>query len=90
MTRSDIISRIAEEADIPRGKADEVFTLIIDSITNALQEGDRVTLVGFGTFAVTDRAERMGRNPQTGAQLKIPAATAVKFSPGKDLRETIK
>ncbi len=89
MTKAEIVNKIAEDADITKAKAEEAFTSILDSMTAALQDGEKVTLVGFGTFAVTERAERTGRNPRTGAELKIPARVAVKFTAGKDLKESV-
>jgi DNA-binding protein HU-beta len=90
MNKADIIDFVSNGAEITKAQAEEVVTSILNAITGALQEGEKVTLVGFGTFSATERAARTGRNPQTGAELKIPASVAVKFSPGKELKETVK
>jgi DNA-binding protein HU-beta len=90
MNKADIIDKVSVEAELTKAQAEEAVTSILDTITEALQGGDKVTLVGFGSFSVTERAERTGRNPQTGAEMKIPASTAVKFTAGKELKETVK
>jgi DNA-binding protein HU-beta len=89
MTKADIVNKIMEDAGIKKIEAENAFTALLDAVTDALRTGDKVTLVGFGTFAVTERAERVGRNPRTGAELKIQATVAVKFTAGKDLKELV-
>ncbi len=90
MNKADIIDFVSARAEITKAQADEAVTSILNAITDALGDGEKVTLVGFGTFSATERAARIGRNPQTGAELKIPASVAVKFSPGKELKEAVK
>lgn len=90
MNKADIIDQVSAEAEITRAQAEEAVTSILDTIAGALQGGDKVTLVGFGSFSVSDRAERIGRNPQTGAEMTIPPSVAIKFSAGKELKETVK
>lgn len=90
MNKADIIDFVAAEVDVTKAQAEEAVSAILDAITGALQDGQKVTLVGFGTFSATERAARIGRNPQTGAELKIPASVAVKFSAGKELKESVK
>ncbi len=90
MNKADIIDFVSAGAEITKAQADEVVTSILNAIAGALGDGEKVTLVGFGTFSATERAARIGRNPQTGAELKIPASVAVKFSPGKELKEAVK
>ncbi|HET6418812.1 MAG TPA: HU family DNA-binding protein [Geobacteraceae bacterium] len=90
MNKADIIDFVSAGAEITKAQADVAVSSILDAITAALGDGDKVTLVGFGTFSATERAARIGRNPQTGAELKIPASVAVKFSPGKELKEAVK
>jgi DNA-binding protein HU-beta len=90
MNKADIIDFVSNGAEITKAQADEAVTSILNAITGALQDGEKVTLVGFGTFSTTERAARTGRNPQTGAELRIAASVAVKFSPGKELKETVK
>ncbi len=90
MNKADIVDKISAEADITKSQAETAFSSIIETISNALKTEGKVTLVGFGSFAVTERAARTGRNPQTGAALDIPAASAVKFTPGKELKASVK
>ncbi len=90
MNKADIIDFVSAGAEITKAQADEVVSSILDAISGALRDGEKVTLVGFGTFSAAERAARVGRNPQTGAELQIPASVAVRFSPGKDLKEAVK
>ena len=86
MNKSELIDEISSGADISKAAAGRVIDAITDSVTAALKAGDSVTLIGFGTFKVTKRAARTGRNPQTGKELKIAASKSGKFSAGKDLK----
>ena len=90
MNKADIIDKISTEAEITKVQAEVALSSILDAVTGALQDGEKVTLVGFGSFSVTERAERIGRNPQTGAELKIAASSSVKFAAGKELKEAVK
>ncbi len=90
MNKADIIDRVSADVEISKAQAENAVSSILEAITDALQGGERVTLVGFGSFSVSERAERTGRNPRTGAELKIPASVAVKFSAGKELKEMVK
>ncbi len=90
MNKADIIDFVSAGAEITKAQADVAVSSILDAITAALGDGEKVTLVGFGTFSATERAARTGRNPQTGAEIRIPPSVAVRFSPGKDLKETVK
>ncbi len=89
MNKADLIDKISKDADITKAQAN----LAIDSFTNtvitSLKKGDRVTLVGFGTFSVSERAARNGRNPQTGATIKIKARKVPKFKAGKEFSTKI-
>lgn len=85
MNKSELIDAIAASADIPKAVAGRALDAVIDSITGALKEGDSVVLVGFGTFAVKERAARTGRNPQTGKEIKIAAKKVVRFKAGAAL-----
>ncbi len=89
MTREEIVAIAAEDADVSKAKAAAVLGSVLESITDALSEGDKVTFVGFGTFSTSDRAARTGRNPQTGATIQIPATTVPKFKAGKKLKEAV-
>jgi DNA-binding protein HU-beta len=89
MTKAEIVGKIAEGAELTKVQAEKAASVFLDSIVEALKEGDKVTFVGFGTFSVNDKAARIGRNPQTGAEIKIPAKKAVKFKVGKSLQEAV-
>ena len=90
MTKADLISRMAKDAKITKVAAGKALNSVIDGITKALKKGDSVTLVGFGTFSVSKRKARKGRNPQTGKEIKIPARKVAKFKAGSDLKKTVK
>ncbi len=89
MNKGELISKIAEEANLSKAQATEALNATLKAVTEAVKSGDKVTLVGFGTFSVTSRAERTGRNPQTGEEITIPAKNNVKFKPGKELTEAV-
>ena len=86
MNKSELIDRIAEDADISKASAGRALDAALDAITDSLKEADPVSLVGFGTFLVRERAARSGRNPQTGATIQIAAAKVPAFKPGKALK----
>ena len=90
MNKSDLIDAVAAEADISKAAAGKALDAVTQAITAALKQGDAVTLVGFGTFAVSERAERVGRDPKTGEAITIAAAKAPKFKPGKALKDALK
>jgi len=90
VNKSELIDAIASSADISKAAAGRAIDGMTDAIGGALKNGDQVTLVGFGTFSVRDRAERKGRNPQTGAEITIKAAKIPSFKAGKGLKDTIK
>ncbi len=90
MNRKDLIDLMAENAEISKAKAEKALGALLDGIKKSLKKGNKVTLVGFGTFSVSKRAARQGRNPQTGEALRIPASKAPKFSAGKDFKKAIK
>jgi len=89
MTKADLVDKIAKDAGITKAQADKAANAFLAGVTEALKAGDKVTLVGFGSFGVTERKARIGRNPQTGAALKIPARKAVSFTVGKPLKEAV-
>lgn len=89
MNKSELIEAIAASADIPKATAGRALDAVIESVTNALAAGDSVTLVGFGTFAVKERAARTGRNPQTGNAINIAAAKIPGFKAGKALKDAL-
>ena len=89
MNKTELIDAIAASADIPKAAAGRALDAVVDSITGALKNGDSVALVGFGTFSVKERAARTGRNPQTGDEIQIPAATVPGFKAGKALKDAV-
>ncbi len=89
MNKSELIDAIAASADISKAEAGRALDAVLDSITGALKTGDSVVLVGFGTFAVKERAARTGRNPQTGDPIEIEAARIPGFKAGKALKDAV-
>lgn len=89
MNKSQLIDNIAASADISKAAAGRVVDALVASITESLQKGDDVALVGFGTFTVRDRAARTGRNPQTGKEIQIEAARVPAFRAGKGLKDAV-
>ncbi|ENX7753308.1 HU family DNA-binding protein [Neisseria gonorrhoeae] len=89
MNKPELIEAIAQEADISKAAAQKALDATTNAVTNALKQGDTVTLVGFGTFYVGERAERQGRNPKTGEPLTIAAAKTLKFRAGKALKDAL-
>ncbi|MDY0136753.1 MAG: HU family DNA-binding protein [Thiomicrospira sp.] len=89
MNKSELVSEIAEKAGLTKTQAAAALDAAVGAITGALSKGDQVAIIGFGTFKVGERAERTGRNPQTGAEMKIPAAKVPKFSAGKALKDAV-
>ena len=89
MNRGELIEKIAKDAKISKVQAGNALNSAIDGMTSSLKKGGKVTLVGFGAFSVTSRKARVGRNPQTGAALKIPARKVAKFVAGSELKKAI-
>ncbi len=89
MNKSDLIAKVAESTDLSKKDVAKAVDAVFDAISEALQKGDKVQLVGFGNFEVRERAARKGRNPQTGEEIDIPASKVPAFKPGKALREGI-
>jgi len=89
VNKSDLIEHIARQADISKAGASRALEAAIDAITEALKNGDSVSLVGFGTFVATEREARTGRNPRTGVAIKIAKAKVPKFRPGKALKDAL-
>ncbi len=89
MNKSDLVDAIAKSSEISKAAAARALDSTIDTIKKALKKGDTVSLVGFGTFKVGKRAARNGRNPRTGATIKIKAAKVPKFSAGKGLKDAV-
>jgi DNA-binding protein HU-beta len=87
MNKAELVSAMAKTAGITKGQAEKALNCMQDQVIDAIRKGEKVTLVGFGTFASVNRKARTGRNPQTGAEIKIPAKRVPKFSPGIQLRD---
>jgi DNA-binding protein HU-beta len=90
MNKADLVSVMAKEADVSKKAAEAALNGFMAAVMKALKKGDSVVLTGFGTFSTMKRKARTGRNPQTGAVIKIPAKTAPKFKPGKALKDAVK
>jgi DNA-binding protein HU-beta len=89
MNKAELVSQIAEDAGVTKSQAAAALDSFIDSVTKTLKKGDKVTLVGFGTFSVSKRAARKGRNPATGETIKIKAKKVAKFKGGKELQSKL-
>jgi DNA-binding protein HU-beta len=89
MNKGDLINKIAESANLSKAQATDALNAVLDGVTDSLKSGDKVTLIGFGTFSVSHREARSGRNPQTGETIQIAAKNVVKFKPGKEITEAV-
>ena len=90
MNKTELINAVADKTQLSKKDAEAAITATVDAITEALTQGEKVQLVGFGSFEVKTRAARVGRNPRTGEECLIPASRVVKFTPGKALKEAVK
>lgn len=89
MNKSELIAAVATKAEITKKDADAAVNAVIEAVTEALKDGDKVQLVGFGTFEVRQRGARTGRDPRTNKEIKIPASKAPAFKAGKALKDTV-
>ncbi len=89
MTKQELVAKMAEDADISKKAAEQALNSFMDGVKGALAKGDSVSLVGFGTFGVSHREARTGRNPQTGAEIQIPARKVPTFKAGKGLKDSV-
>ena len=89
MNKGDLIKVVADNANITQSQAADAVQAVFESIEKTLKSNDKASFVGFGTFSTTRRNAREGRNPSTGATIKIPAKTVVKFKPGKGLSDSV-
>jgi DNA-binding protein HU-beta len=89
VNKSELIEAIAASADIPKAAAARALDAMVDTVTDSLKKGESVSLVGFGTFQVKERAARTGRNPQTGQPIEISAAKVPSFKAGKALKDSV-
>ena len=89
MTKSELIERLAAKADLPKKRAEETVNCIFDKLTDALSNGDRIEIRGFGSFSLKQHESYVGRNPKTGAEVPVDEKYAVQFKVGKELRELV-
>ena len=89
MNKTELVAAVAEQADISKKDAEKALKAFVDVVTEEMKKGEKVQLVGFGTFEVSERATREGRNPQTGKTMKIEACKAPKFKAGKALKDAV-
>jgi len=89
MNKTDLINKMAESAKITKTQAGAALDAMTNAVTTTLKKGDKVTLIGFGTFSVSKRSARTGRNPRTGEDIKISAKKVARFKPGKSLSDTV-
>ena len=89
MNKTELVAAVAEQADISKKDAEKVLKAFVDVVTEEMKKGEKVQLVGFGTFEVSERSAREGRNPQTGKTMKIEACKAPKFKAGKALKDAV-
>ena len=90
MNKTELIDKVAKESALSKAVAEQVVNSVFSAVAEAMKMGDKVTLVGFGTFSVSERAAREGRNPKSGETINIPAKKVVKFKAGSKLTETVK
>lgn len=90
MKKTDLVTAMAQSSNITKAASEKALAAILDAIGESLARGENVTLVGFGTFSVSNRAARVGRNPKTGKELKIAATKVVKFKSGQKLSDAVK
>jgi DNA-binding protein HU-beta len=90
MNKAELIDAMSDRAGLSKADSKKALDAFVDATSVALKDGDRVALVGFGSFSVSTRAARVGRNPQTGKEIDIPAKKVVKFKAGADLSKTVK
>lgn len=90
MNKADLVAKVASQTGLTKKAAQDALEAFMDAVVAAVAKGDSVTLTGFGTFKASKRAARNGRNPQTGAVIKIPARTVPVFRPGKEFKDSVK
>ena len=89
MNKTELVAAMAKETNLSKKDAEAALSAFTMTVENALKKGDKVTLVGFGTFEVRERAARVGRNPQTGKEIKIEASKSPAFKPGKSFKDAL-
>lgn len=89
MTKADLIDGLANKLGLNKNEAEKAVNIVLDDVINALKQGDRVNISGFGTFSVSTRQARVGRNPKSGESIQISASRSAKFKPGKQLKDSL-
>ncbi|NUN14760.1 MAG: HU family DNA-binding protein [Myxococcales bacterium] len=89
MNKAELVSHVAKDGDMTKAQAAQALDSFVKVITDALGKGDKVTILGFGTFTTSERSARPGRNPKTGEEIQIPAKRVAKFKPGKELADSL-
>jgi DNA-binding protein HU-beta len=89
MTKNELVAEVAQSAELTKKDAEKAVNAFLEAVTDALKKGDKVSIIGFGTFETRERPERVGRNPQTKAEMVIPAATVPAFKAGKGLKDAV-
>ena len=89
MTKADLIESVASKVDLPRATAERAVNTLFEDMVEALKQGDKVNISGFGTFSISSRKARVGRNPKTGESIEISASRAAKFKAGKTLKDAL-
>ena len=89
MNKGDLVENVAENAGLSKQQAESAVSAVLEAIEDALKSDDKVSLIGFGTFSVNERAARTGRNPKTGESIQIAAKKVIKFKPGKSLADSV-
>ncbi len=89
MNKTELVAAMAEKAELSKKDSEKALKAFVDVVTEELKKGEKIQLVGFGTFEVSERAARTGKNPQTGKEIQIPASKAPKFKAGKALKDTV-
>lgn len=89
MNKGDLVEKVAKDCELSKAVAEKAINSVVEAIMEAMSAGDKVTLIGFGTFSVAERAAREGRNPQSGKTIKIPAKKVVKFKVGSKLADAV-
>jgi len=89
MNKSDLVQVVADKAGVSKAAAEKAVSAVLDGISDALEKGEKVSLVGFGTFSVSERSARVCRNPRTGEKINVAATKVPKFKPGKALKDKV-
>jgi len=89
MNKQELVAAIAAKSELTKADSERALNACTEAIKDAMTKGENLQLIGFGTFSISERAARTGRNPQTGKEIQIPAKKVVKFKPGKDLSESV-